>query len=81
MSPGPLTSDVPASPSQMGTCFEGRPRAVAPQRTLRNTLDHLQSALPPQSAGAFKQRDTGSADCAASTIMSNIYIGTFIVLQ
>lgn len=74
MSPGPLASDVPASLPQMGSCFKGRPRATAPQRTPRNTLDRLESTASSK-CKCIQTKNNYLADCAASTIVSNIYIG------
>lgn len=72
MSPGPLTSDVPASLPQMGSCFKGCPRATEPQITPRNILDCLKSTSSSKCRGIQTKNDY-FADCADFTIMSNIY--------
>lgn len=67
----------PTSLPQMGSCFKGRPRATAPQRTPRNTLDRLESTSSSKCRCIQKKKNKKNnylADCAASTIMSNIYI-------
>lgn len=74
MSPGALASDVPASLPQMGNCFKGRPRATAPQRTPRSTLDRLKSTSSSK-CRCIQTKNNYLADCAASTVMSKISIG------
>ena len=72
MSPGPLTSDVLASLPQMESCFKGCPRATVPQRTPRNILNRLKSTSSSKCT-CTQTKNNYLADCAESTIMSNIY--------